>query len=157
VSESYRIRLANPGDIQWLSVARARMALDMRGGTEDELMAGAVHFAEWAAEGMSTGSYLAWIAVASGERVACAGLWLKPRQPDVRTGHDLVPYVLGVYCEPGHRRNGLARRLMDEIVQWATSYGFGSIELHTSEDGRALYEAMGFERTTEMRLTLGRS
>jgi hypothetical protein len=39
-------------------------------------------------------------------------------------------------------------------VQWATSYGFGSIELHTSEDGRALYEAMGFEPTTEMRLSL---
>jgi GNAT superfamily N-acetyltransferase len=154
VNDGYRIRLATPRDARWLSIARARMVVDMGGGSEAELLAGAIHFEQWAREGMDSGSYLAWIAEVRGQPVACAGVWLKPRQPDPRTGHDLVPYVLNVYCEPAHRRRGLAAILMDRILAWARTYGFQTIELHASDDGRRLYEGLGFRPTSEMRLQL---
>lgn len=154
MNETCTIRLATPADARWLSIARARMVVDMGGGSEAEVMAAARHFEQWAREGMDSGSYLAWIVETGGQPVACAGVWLKPRQPDPRTGHDLVPYVLNVYCEPAHRRRGLAAMLMDEILSWARAYGFRTIELHASADGRALYERLGFRPTSEMRLQL---
>jgi GNAT superfamily N-acetyltransferase len=46
---------------------------------------------------------------------------------------------------------GLARALMYEILAWARATGLESLVLHTSPDGRALYEALGFAATNEMR------
>lgn len=156
MSDGYSFRMAHLADTEWISRARARMFLDMGGGPESDVVAGAIHFARWADEEMAAGNYLAWVVESAGERVACAGVWLKPRQPDPKSGKDIVPYVLNVHCEPEHRRRGLARQLMDWILAWASAYGFETVELHTSDDGRALYEALGFVPTTEMRLSLPR-
>jgi len=43
---------------------------------------------------------------------------------------------------------------MGDIVTWANDHGHRVVELHASEDGRPLYESMGFLATNEMRLTL---
>jgi len=39
-------------------------------------------------------------------------------------------------------------------VAWCGRNGFRSVALHASEDGRALYEELGFSGTNEMRLRL---
>jgi GNAT superfamily N-acetyltransferase len=61
--------------------------------------------------------------------------------------------VLNVYVERAWRRRGVARRLMQEIFAWASEAGIVRIVLHASADGRALYEALGFVDTNEMRYT----
>jgi GNAT superfamily N-acetyltransferase len=59
--------------------------------------------------------------------------------------------VLNVYVEPHWRRRGLARRLMQEILEWAPTAGVARLVLHASREGRPLYEALGFTATNEMR------
>jgi len=59
-----------------------------------------------------------------------------------------------MYTQPVARRQGLARRLLETMVEWCRQEGFGSVSLHTSEFGRPLYESLGFAPTNEMRLTL---
>ena len=59
--------------------------------------------------------------------------------------------VVNVFTERPYRRQGLARRLMQEVLQWAAFNGVASIVLHASPDGRALYEQLGFVPTSEMR------
>ena len=49
-----------------------------------------------------------------------------------------------MYTEPEHRRRGLARRLMAEMIAWCRAAGLGSVSLHASDAGRPLYEALGF-------------
>jgi hypothetical protein len=43
---------------------------------------------------------------------------------------------------------------MQEMIAWCRQQGFTHIYLHASKDGRPLYEALGFEPTNEMRLSL---
>lgn len=63
-------------------------------------------------------------------------------------------WILNIFVEPPHRRKGLARRVAQHLIDWCRENGFQSVALHASEDGRELYEKLGFRGTNEMRLLL---
>lgn len=63
-------------------------------------------------------------------------------------------WILNIYVEPAYRRRGLARRILEALMQWCRDSGFQSVALHASEFGRELYEKAGFRGTNEMRLVL---
>ena len=65
------------------------------------------------------------------------------------------PSLLNVYTEPEFRQRGIARRIMGTILAWLKEQGFPSASLHASDEGRPLYEDLGFEATNEMRLRFG--
>jgi GNAT superfamily N-acetyltransferase len=67
----------------------------------------------------------------------------------IATGRQAI--VLNVYTEPGWRRRGVARTLMQTVLAWAREAGVESLVLHASDQGRALYEQLGFAATNEMR------
>ena len=50
----------------------------------------------------------------------------------------------------------VAAALMQRILDWATANGVKSLVLHASDDGRPLYEKLGFTRTSEMRYSTNR-
>jgi GNAT superfamily N-acetyltransferase len=60
--------------------------------------------------------------------------------------------ILNVYTEPQFRRQGVARQIMLAILAWIEAQGFKSANLHSSREGRGLYERLGFEPTSEMSL-----
>ena len=43
---------------------------------------------------------------------------------------------------------------LNKYVAWCREQGYKTVSLHASEDGRHLYEALGFKPTNEMRLGL---
>ena len=62
--------------------------------------------------------------------------------------------ILNVYVYPQFRRKGIARRLMQTMIDWCRKEGFAAVYLHASKDGKPLYENLGFEQPREMRLKL---
>ena len=82
---------------------------------------------------------------------------LRPILPRPRTGTDdleLGPeaIVLNVYVEPAWRRRGVAETLMRVVLDALAARGIRRIVLHASDEGRRLYERIGFVPTNEMRL-----
>jgi predicted GNAT family acetyltransferase len=59
-----------------------------------------------------------------------------------------------VYTRPESRRKGLARKLMDVTLAWCLLNRVRTVILHASDDGRRLYESLGFKSTNEMRIVL---
>jgi GNAT superfamily N-acetyltransferase len=53
--------------------------------------------------------------------------------------------VGNVYTEPGHRRRGLARSVMEVILEWCRSNAIDYVTLAASREGRPLYESLEFE------------
>lgn len=101
------------------------------------------------------GSYVAWLAEAVDERVvAGAGLVIADWPGGPIEAQPRRAWILNVFTEPGYRRRGVARRLMEEVVAWCRAEKFAAVSLHASREGRPLYEAMGFTATNEMRLDL---
>jgi GNAT superfamily N-acetyltransferase len=60
----------------------------------------------------------------------------------------------GVYVRPAFRRRGIARQLTEAAIEWARAHGCYSVRLRSSDDGRHLYESLGFEPMPEMELHL---
>lgn len=155
MSAEFRLRTATAADLEVILRHRRRMFED--DGFRDAAVLDAVAASSepFIARGLRDGSYRGWLAEnGSGHVVAGGGLvvhpWLgHPSSPQPRRA-----YVLNVYTEPEYRRRGLARRLMQAIVEWCRQEGFAYVALHASDHGRALYEKLGFKATNEMRLDL---
>ena len=149
------VREAIPADLAVVMCHRRRMFEDM--GHRDPAALDAMERVSGPVirRGLESGLYRGWLAQApDGEVVAGGGVLLvsfpcQPRDPSPRRA-----WILNVYTEPRYRRQGLARRLMEVAIAWCRKQGLGSVYLHASEDGRPLYEALGFTPTNEMQLDL---
>ena len=116
-------------------------------------------FRPWLQRKMQANEYLAWFAVAQdgeedGTIAAGLGLWLMDWPPSLISPGPPRANILNVYTQQESRRNGLARRLMEHAIAWCHANGIGTVILHASDAGRPLYQSMGFESTTEMRIVL---
>jgi GNAT superfamily N-acetyltransferase len=80
---------------------------------------------------------------APGRLVASAAASISQRLP-TPMGGGRNAYVQWVATEPEWRRQGLARHVMVELVEWARAQGVGMVDLHASADGAPLYAELGF-------------
>ena len=83
-----------------------------------------------------------------------AALWIRDRHPGLLGRSNQHGYILNVYVEPEFRRHGLARRLVQVIIERCRELGLDTAELHASNQGRPIYVALGFAPTNEMRLSI---
>ena len=61
--------------------------------------------------------------------------------------------IINVFTEPEWRRRGIAKLLLEQIIAWARTERLDRLVLHASDEGRLLYEKMGFVQTSEMRFS----
>jgi ribosomal protein S18 acetylase RimI-like enzyme len=70
--------------------------------------------------------------------------------------HDLTgrqAYLYGMWVRPASRRRGVARALVSTAVAAARAAGAGAVSLVASDEGRGLYESLGFRAIPAMRLS----
>jgi len=152
---AFTIRAATLADVETLAEQRRAMFSELGFRDDQALDAMASAFAIWVRQKMQAGEYLAWLAAgADGTIAAGAGLWLMDWPPHMIGPGSRRGNVLNVYTRPDQRRQGLARRLMEVVLDSCRTLGIRTIILHASEAGRPLYEALGFEPTNEMRLLI---
>jgi GNAT superfamily N-acetyltransferase len=97
--------------------------------------------------------FCAWLAEADGEVVASAAiLWFDHPPSPVNPG-GREAYILNVYTAPEARRRGMARTLMERLVEEARAAGVKRVWLRASDEGRPLYESMGFRPSNYLQLT----
>jgi len=155
VTESYTIREGTIADAETIVHHRREMFFDMGKQNPAVLDEMAKSFRPWLAEKVSKREYLSWFAIAEDGSVAAgAGLWLMNWPPSLRISEPWRGNILNVYTERGHRRRGLARRLVTAATEWCRANGISVVILHASDEGRPLYEALGFQPTNELRLIL---
>jgi GNAT superfamily N-acetyltransferase len=148
------IRAASIEDIPEILRQRRAMYEDMDYKDAESLEAMVSLASGYLTKALSDGSFRAWLA-AEGDRVVAGGAIIVSRWP--AHPYDLEcrrATILNVYTDRHYRRRGIARRLMQTMIDWCRSEGFARVNLHASEDGRHLYESMGFEESNEMRLKL---
>ena len=63
---------------------------------------------------------------------------------------------MNVYVHPDQRGKGVARLLLERVLDECAARGVTQVSLHASEAGRPLYEKLGFKPTNEMKLKVER-
>lgn len=153
--DGYTMRTATPDDLDHVVRHRRRMFEDM--GYRDA--AALDHMAATSAvllrAGMQGGTYRGWLVESpAGGVVAGGGVISLEFQPHPHVADSRRSWIVNVYTEPEHRRRGLARWITDTIVTWCREAGLPAVFLHASDEGRGLYESLGFKPTAEMVLPL---
>jgi GNAT superfamily N-acetyltransferase len=104
---------------------------------------------------LPAGTFRAWlIQTKEGDVVSGGGISVYEQPPRPQDHTLRYVYVHSIYTEPEHRRRGLARTILNAIVQWCRENGFKTLTLHAVDASRPLYESVGFKPTTEMRMFL---
>ena len=156
----YTIRRSTPGDAAVIAQHRVSMFRDMGEVPTPALATELLEASRTAlAVLLREGSYVGWLAVGAHDEVlAGAGVHIKTTLPRI-THQGLVaagplPLAVNVYTEPGSRRRGIARALMQAMMEWARVQGFDRLLLHASDGAQPLYRSLGFAPTNEMRWSI---
>ncbi len=90
------------------------------------------------------GSARSWVAEVGREVVASGtlALFVRPPYPGNLSGREA--YLLNMYTLPAYRKQGMASALLNAMVAYACAEQLGKVWLHASDEGRPLYERVGF-------------
>jgi pyroglutamyl-peptidase len=145
-SASVVIRRAAVEDIEALVAMRLALQREIGAQYADAPAEGAAEanrqFLKWA---MPAGEFIAWVAEAEGELVACSGMVLYSRMPGMHGLFSREAYVMNMYTHPDYRRQGIASELLNCMIQFARSRNARRIWLRATVMGKPVYEKIGFE------------
>lgn len=98
---------------------------------------------------------VSWGMLEDGQLAATGSLCLFSRIPYAENLTGQEGYVLNIYTSPKSRMQGYAKRIVDEIVDYARRTGIKRLWLNASEDGEGVYAQRGFtKKDNEMELFL---
>lgn len=147
-------RLLNGGDIETICQHRENMFREA-GRDAATLALMTASFRVWLKPRLEDQRYFGFMLAEHDEVLAGIGLmeieW--PPHPS-HPLQDKRGYVLNVYVEPSHRKQGLAKMLMRLAEDEFARRGMQFAILHATQMGRSLYADMGWQPTTEMSKTL---
>jgi GNAT superfamily N-acetyltransferase len=143
--DGYTIRDGTTDDIPMIVRHRLRMFEDM--GVAVNTQAVSAAFAAWLDVHMRAGAYRAWLVEHGAGVVAGGGITVLPWPPGPRELSGHLPIVYNIYTEPAHRRRGLARTIMQTIHAWCLEAGYRTVALAASDDGRSMYESLGYQES----------
>lgn len=89
------------------------------------------------------------VAVDDGRCVACASMSYIEIMPTFSHSSGKRAHLMNVYTEESYRRRGIARQLVNMLIEDARVHGATEISLDATESGRPLYESMGFKASEE--------
>jgi len=135
------IREAAASELEIILHHRRSMFRDMGEGTAEELDRMVEVAGPWLARALADDSYRHWLAVdGSGRVCGGGGVLLGPWPANPKDPCMERAVILNVYTEPEFRKRGIARQIMLTILGWIKERGLRSVNLHASDEGRALYE-----------------
>jgi GNAT superfamily N-acetyltransferase len=147
----YRIRRATVDDAGVIARHRAAMFFEMKYADEVESASIITASIPQLSEMIAKGDYSGWLVEIEEKVIAGGGVMMRrllPRPGSLQGGEEA--YIMNIYTELEHRRRGVARKIMETILEWCGERGFARVTLHPSDEGESLYLNLGFERTKEM-------
>ena len=95
---------------------------------------------------MGDGTFVSWLAVDGGKIVGTSGMSFVEKPPYFGCPSGRIGLLSSMYVLPEYRRQGIARKLLDKVVEEAREYGCGAVHITASDMGVLLYTDYGFKK-----------
>lgn len=96
------------------------------------------------------GSHRAIIAEIDGMEGGCGSICLGDELPSPDNPSGRCAYLMNIYVRDSFRERGVGHAIVRNLVDEARGLGCGKIYLETTEQGRGLYESLGFGDLPDM-------
>ncbi len=159
----YIIRRASVEDAEVLAHQRTELWLAMKVLSADAAESMTNESVLYFREAVPDNSFIGWVIGLKNEPkkiVAGGGLSLRHTAPLPDKNGQTRPtsytaHIFNVFVEPTHRKQGLARHIMQTIEQWCIENNVMMLTLNASDEGRPLYESLGYQQVNNfMRMNL---
>jgi len=155
LSMRFNIHCATLKDTELLAEHRLNMWRDIHPDPEASVPGTEERTREWIREKLSSGKLIGLIAKTEERQVAGSGcIWIREQPPLPFSRFVEVPYLMSLYTEREFRRKGVARLIVETAIAWCRAHGYDRVNLDASEEGKSLYETLGFKPGYGMRLKL---
>lgn len=101
-------------------------------------------------EHIADGSHVAYIAAADGVDAGCGGVCFTMELPSPDNPTGFCAYLMNIYVREEFRGHGIARTIVNRLIEDAKSRKCGKIYLETTDQARQLYHSLGFDDMTGM-------
>ena len=141
------IRIASKEDIDILMSSRLEMLKVVNDLPDDYVYSDEI--VNESRDYFLNGNHITVIATDKDEVIGCASMsyiWIMPTfsHPTGKRAH-----LMNVYTRTEYRRQGIARRMVELLIEETWKKGVTEISLDTTVLGKPLYESLGFSDSTE--------
>jgi GNAT superfamily N-acetyltransferase len=131
------------------------MWAEIGGRTEAQITEHDRRYRTWVRTRMKSGEIIGVLAEAPGVGPVASGcVWFRPDHPRPVIKASRSPYILSVFTDPAYRRQGLATRIVKDLLEISRKRGYVRATLHASDMGKNVYAQIGFEPWFEWRYWL---
>lgn len=129
-------------DIPTLMSWRAEVIEHVFGEKPDEtLLLANRHYYE---KHIADATHYAVTAEYEGEECGCGAVCFSEELPSPDNPSGQCAYLMNIYVREQFRKHGFAHKIVSRLIQEAKRRGCGKIYLETTDDGRPVYQSLGF-------------
>ena len=96
-----------------------------------------------------TQSYISWIAFDEDNWVSVGGMKILQKPGSFRVPDGKCGYIMNMFTLPDYRRRGIAKNLLQKLLDDGKAAGIRFFELHATKEGEPVYVKDGFQLHTE--------
>lgn len=90
-------------------------------------------------------TFVSWLAMDGDKIVGTSGMSFVEKPPYFTCPTGRLGLLSSMFTDPDYRRMGIAKELLDRVVNEARVYGCGAVHITASDMGVKLYTAYGFK------------
>ena len=94
---------------------------------------------------MSDGTFVSWLALDGDRIIGTSGMSFVEKPPYFGCPSGRIGLLSSMFTNPDYRRMGIAKELLNKVVEEARAYGCGAVHITASDMGVKLYTAYGFK------------
>ena len=94
---------------------------------------------------LADGTFVSWLAMDGNVIIGTSGMSFVEKPPYFGCPTGRLGLLSSMYTNPNYRRMGIAKELLNRVVEEARAYGCGAVHITASDMGVKLYTAYGFK------------
>ena len=93
---------------------------------------------------MADNTFISWIALDNEKIIGTSGISIVEKPPYFGCPSGKIALLSSMFTDPEYRRKGIAKELLSRVVEEASAYGCGTVQITASDMGVLLYTDFGF-------------
>lgn len=94
---------------------------------------------------LAEGTFVSWLAMDGNKIIGTSGMSFVEKPPYFGCPTGRLGLLSSMYTNPNYRRRGIAKELLNKVIEEARAYGCGAVHITASDMGVKLYTAYGFK------------
>jgi len=104
------------------------------------------HLWEYYTKHLKDSTFISWLAIDGDGIIGTSGMSFVEKPPYYSCPSGKIGLLSSMYTIKRYRRHGIAKVLLDKVVQEAKDYGCGMVQITASDIGVLLYTDYGFKK-----------